>query len=401
MALGCNREKPAPPAPPPAPVTVAQPIRRQIIDWDEYTGRLEAVEFVEVRPRVGGYITQAPINEGAVVKTGDPLYVIDPEPYQARVHQAEADVAKFQAQLEYNTNELNRIAPLRKQGVASEKEYNDDILNQKTAAAALEGAKAALKQAQLDLDWTQVTAPIDGRVGRKLVTPGNLVNGGVGQQATLLTTIASVRPIDCYVDADEQSVLRYRRMVQQGKIPSVRAGATIPCYLGLADETGYPREGAIDFVNNRLDPLTGTLQIRGRFMNGDGALAPGYFARLRIPASPPYEALLVADGAIGTDQSQRFVLVVGPDNKVQYHRVDVGKLVDGLRVINSGVGPDDWIVINGLLKARPNTVVNPTRAPMPVPQPPTTIPASANGGTTMPSSATAPSTAPAATRPSS
>lgn len=394
---GCDRTdaagRPGGPggAPPPA-VTVARPVERAVIDWDEYTGRLEAAEAVNVRARVSGFIDSAEFIEGSVVKAGDPLFVIDPRPFQAEVDRAAAEVARAQAQVQQTSEEFARLERIRSGGSATEREFLNARYNKAAADAALASARAALESANLNLRFTRVTAPIGGRVGRKLVTPGNLITGGgTGGPATLLTTIASLDPIYCYFDADERAVLKYQRLSREHKRQSAR-DARMNVSLSLADETGFPHEGYIDFINNRLDSATGTLQARASIRNPDGFFTPGLFARLRIPGSAPYRAVQVADEAIGADQSQRFVLVLGPNDVVQYRPVTVGGLFEGLRVVE-GVRPTDRVVVNGLQRARPGMKVTPTEAPMPVRAtgPAATGPASAP--------ATAPTSAPAATAP--
>lgn len=373
---GCRQAESAPPPPPPA-VTVAQPVEREVVEWDEYTGRLEASEMVEVRARVSGFIDSVHFADGGDVKQGDLLFVIDPRPYQTALDQAKADVARAQAQVDRATAEVARLEKLRAASAASDKEYLDERYNQQSAQAQRAAAEAAVRMAELNLEFTRVTAPISGRIGRKLVTPGNLINGGAGQ-ATLLTTIAATDPIYCYVDADERAILKYQRLSREHKRQSARE-TRIPAYMGLADEgERFPHEGYIDFVNNRLDPATGTLQARATFVNpGGDRFTPGLFARLRVPGSGRYHATLVADEAIGTDQGQKFVIVVGPDNVAQYRRVQTGALFNGLRVVE-GVKADEWVVVNGLMNARPGMPVNPTKAQMPAgaggaPIPPTDL----------------------------
>ena len=391
-SAGCERRSgaSAPPAggPPPPAVTVAHPVEREVVDWDEYTGRLEAAESVDVRARVSGFINSAPFEEGSIVKSGDLLFVIDARPFQAEVDRAAADVTRAQAQLQRAADELARLERIRG-GAANEKEILDARYNKAAAEAALASVKAALESANLNLEFTRVTAPIPGRISRKLVTPGNLISaGGSGAPSTLLTVITSLDPVYCYVEADERAVLKYQRLSREKKRQSARE-TRIPAFLALADETDFTHEGYIDFVDNRLDPETGTLRARGAFSNADGFFTPGLFARLRVPGSAPYRAVLVADEAIGADQAQRFVAVVGPDNTVQYRPVVVGTAFDGQRVVE-GVRPDEWVVVNGTMRARAGMKVSPQPAPMP-------SRASRPGAATQPASApsAAPSTRPA------
>jgi RND family efflux transporter MFP subunit len=338
-------------------------VEREVVDFDEYTGRLEAADSVDVRARVSGFIDSAQFQEGSVVQAGALLFVIDARPFQAEVDRAMAEVARAQAQVQQTTEEFNRLERVRS-AAATERELLNARYNKAAAEAALAAARAAVASAQLNLEFTRVTAPIGGRIGRKLVTQGNLITGGgSGGPATLLTTITSLDPIYCYFDADERSVLRYQRLAREKKRQSARE-AQIRVGLALADEPGFPHEGVVDFINNRLDPATGTLQVRASFRNPDGFFTPGLFARLRVPGTTPYRATLVADEAIGADQAQRFVMVVDAQNVVQSRPVTVGPLFEGMRVVH-GVSTEDWVIVNGLMKARPGTKVDPKPARMP------------------------------------
>jgi RND family efflux transporter MFP subunit len=354
---GCERSAAKAPAPPTPAVTVAAPVQREVIEWDEYTGRLEAVETVEVRARVSGFIEKADFEEGALVKAGDPLFVIDPRPFDAELAKARAEVSRAQAQLAFATNEFKRLEQARASGAGSAIELENARARMREAEAAVAAANAVVQSAELNVEWTRVTAPITGRISRKIVTPGNLINGGPGQ-ATLLTTITSVDPIYCFVDADEQSLLKYARLAREGKRVSARQ-AEIPCFMQLGDEAGFPHEGVVDFVDNRMDPTTGTIRARGVFANPNGWLLPGLFARVRIPGSGRYQTLLVPDSAVTTDQNQKLLLVVGPDNTVQPRPVTLGALFGEFRAIESGIGRDDRVIINGLMQARPGAKVSP------------------------------------------
>ena len=369
-AGGCDRQSGAAGAPamPPPAVTVAFPIEREVTDWDEYTGRLDAAETVEVRARVSGFLDSAPFQEGSLVKAGALLFVIDPRPFQAEVDRASADVSRAQAQLQRASDELKRLESIRG-GAANEKEILDARYNKAAADAALASANAALELARLSLQFTRVTAPISGRVSRKLVTPGNLIagggTGGAAGPTTLLTTITSLDPIFFYFDADERAILKYQRLKREKLGAGGRGGeGAIPAFLALADEEGFRHEGVIDFVDNRLQPETGTLRLRASFSNADAYFTPGLFGRLRLPGGAPYGAVLVADEAVGSDQAQRFVYVVGADGTVQYRPVTVGAAFDGLRVVQ-GVRPDERVIVNGLMKARPGMKVNAEQGPRP------------------------------------
>ena len=362
LAAGCSKPPDTAEAPPPA-VTVAKPVQREVIEWDEYTGRLEAVETVDVRARVSGFIERADFQEGSLVKAGDVLFVIDSRPFDAHLANQQAEVLRAQAQLAFASNEFARQEGIRTSGAGSELELENARQKMREGEAAVAAAKALVQQAQLNVEWSRVTAPITGRISRKLVTAGNLITGGAGE-ATLLTTITSVDPIYCYVDADEQSVLKYAKLAREGRRVSARQ-AQIPCFMQLQDESGFPHEGVIDFVDNRLDPNTGTIRARGVFPNSASWLLPGLFARLRIPGSGRYEALLVPDSAVVTDQNQKLLMVVDADNTVVPHPVTLGALFGEFRAIASGISTADRVVINGLMHARPRAKVSPQETALP------------------------------------
>ncbi|MBL8199976.1 MAG: efflux RND transporter periplasmic adaptor subunit [Chromatiales bacterium] len=363
LVAGCGGNAP-PPMPPPQ-VTVATPLVRKITDWDEYTGRLAAVEAVEIRARVSGYLQSVHFHDGALVKRGDLLFVIDPRPYQAALDEARAIHNRASVQQRSAARDLERGLGLVASRVISDRDL--DLLNsQKRAADAnLRAAEAAEQSAALNLEFTRILAPIDGRIGRKLVTVGNLVTGE-GNDATLLTTLVSVDPIHVYFTADERAFLRYTRLAEQGIRPSSRTVAN-PVRLQLADEQGFPHEGVMDFVDNRVDEATGTMQGRAIFANPAGDLTPGLFGRLQLLGEGPYEALILPDQAIGTDQAQRLVYVVGADNVVKPQPVTLGRSLGALRVIRSGLKPTDRVVINGIQKLRPGSLVTPVEGQIPEP----------------------------------
>ena len=347
----------------PAPaVTVNQPQLRDVVEWDEYPGRLDAVNMVEVRSRVTGYLDSVHFKDGTEVKKGDLLFVIDPRPYQAELDRAQADVTQAESKLELAKNDRERAERLLKSKAISEEEADSRSKAESQAAAAIQSTHALAETARLNMEYTHITAPIDGRIGRKLVTEGNLVNGNQGQ-TTLLTTIVSLDPVYCYFDADERAVLKYRQMANAGTGGDFREGQ-VPCELELANETGFPHKGVIDFMDNQVDPAMGTLRVRGVFPNPgpERILQPGYFARVRVPGSSKYPALVVPDEAIGTDQSQKFVYVVNDQNTVEYKMVKLGPIVDGLRVVREGIQSNDWVVVNGLMSVRPGGKVSATRA---------------------------------------
>jgi len=359
-ALGCQKAAEMP-ARPPAAVTVNQPVTRELVEWDEYPGRLDAVDSVEIRSRVSGYLQSVKFKDGAEVKKGDLLFVIDPRQYQAELDRAEADVKQMESRLELASNDLARAERLLKSKAISEEEADLRSKSTRQAEASLQSARAMEETAKLNFEYTHITAPIDGRIGRKLVTEGNLINGNQGQ-TTLLTTIVSLDPIYCYFDADERAVLKYQQLTREGKEANQRDGQ-VPCELGLANETGFPHQGMLDFVDNRVDPNTGTLRVRGKFANPgpEHVLQPGFFARVRVPGSAKYQAVLIPDEAVGTDQSQKFVYTVNDKNLVEYKKVTLGPLSNGLRIVREGLDTNAWVIVNGLMAARPGAPVNPTR----------------------------------------
>jgi RND family efflux transporter MFP subunit len=362
-ASGCGGQ--APPAMPPPEVTVATPLVRKITDWDEYTGRLAAVDSVEIRAQVGGYLKSVHFQDGALVKKGDLLFVIDPRPFQAALDEARADLTAAKVRLELATNELNRAKKLAEARLIAEESLDVKVKTKREADAAIEAAEAAVKAAELDLEFSRIRAPISGRIGRKLVTEGNLVSAG-SQDPTLLTTIVSVDPVQVYFTADERAFLRYTRLAEQGIRRSSR-DVPNPVRLQLADEQGFPHQGHMDFVDNQVDPATGTMQGRAVFPNPDGDLTPGLFGRIQLLGEGPYEALIVPDQAIGTDQAQRIVYVVGQDNIATPRPVTLGRALGELRVIRGGLAPTDRIVINGIQRVRPGAVVVPVEGQIPEP----------------------------------
>ena len=300
-----------------------------------------------------------PFEEGSIVKAGDLLAEIDPAPFKADLDAKIGDEKKAKAALDIDMLTYNRYVGLRASNAVSQQDVDNAKGAADQAEAALAAAKADVETSRLNLSWCRVLSPIDGRVSDKLVTVGNLVNGGAGQ-ATLLTTVQSVTPMYCYVDVDEHSVLKYQKLAAERKMVSERAGGKVPCYVQLGNETNFPHEGYIDFVDNHVDVTTGTQRVRGILENKDGLLTPGFFARLCVPGSGRYTAMLVPDDCIGTDQSNRNVLVLGKDNKVEAHVVQLGALFGKLRSITDGLKPDDKIVINGVMHARPGAEVAPT-----------------------------------------
>ena len=362
---GCKPAATAPAAaqaPPPAPVTVAHPVQRDVVEWDTYTGHLEAPESAVVAARVSGLIMEAPFAEGSIVKKGDLLFVIDDRPFKDDLDAKLADQQRVEAQLSLAKLNYDRLAPLLNRA-STQQEVDDAKATVDQAAAMVASAKAAVETSRLNLEWCRVLSPIDGRVSNKRVTVGNLVNGGAGQ-ATLLTTIQSVTPMYCYVDVDENSVLKYQKLTAEGKLTNTRGGK-VPCYLELGNETGFPHEGVIDFVDNNVDPTTGTQRIRGVLENKSGEFTPDSSRGSASPAAGA-TALLVPDTAVGNDQDQRTMLIVDKDNKVGVRVVQVGALFGTLRAIVSGLTPDDRVIIDGQMHTRPGATVAPTEVPIKV-----------------------------------
>ncbi len=346
---------PAPSAPPPPPVTAAPAIGRTVNEWDEFTGRIEAVGYVQVRPRVSGFIEKVTFTEGKEVKEGDVLFVIDQREYKDALDRAEAELTRAKTQAALAKSESERAEPLVAENAISREEYDARVSGSAEANASIQGAEAAVRTAKLNLEWTRVRAPISGRISRAEVTAGNVVQGGA-PEPTLLTTIVSMDPVYVYFEGDEQAYLRYNQLARDGTRQSSRV-ARNPVRMGLANEAGYPHTGYVDFVDNQLNPNTGTIRARAVFSNKDRFFTPGLFARIQLLGSGKFDAVLVQDGAIGTDQDRKFVYVLKPDSTVEYRSVELGRIVEGLRVIRKGVVPDEVVVINGLQRIRPGMKV--------------------------------------------
>ena len=359
---GCGDKPPQPAAAAPPPVTVAQPTKRTVTDWDEFTGRFEAVEEVQVRARVGGFVTSVEFRDGAFVNTGDLLYVIDPRPFEAVAEQADGQLSDARARAELGKRELDRALRLNEtQAVA------DSIVDQRRQAlqaanAAILQAEGALKAAHLNIEFSHVVAPLGGRVSRHLVSVGNLVQGSDGGgAATLLTSIVSLDPIYVYFDMDEATYLKNNRLYFEGKRPSSRENPN-PVQVTLTGETKPSHDGKVDFLDNRLDVSTGTLRVRAVIPNKDFSILPGQFGRVRLIGSAPYEALLLPDSAIATDQSRKIVFVVKDDDTVEARPVILGPLDEGLRVVREGLKPEDRVIVDGLQRARVGAKVSPQAA---------------------------------------
>jgi RND family efflux transporter MFP subunit len=350
----CARNEAAETPATPPPVQAAKVISKPVTEFDEFTGRFEAVERVEVRPRVSGYVAATRFAQGHEVRKGDILYVIDPRPYQATLKHAQAELTRAKTQAALAESERVRATRLIEKRAISQEEFDARISGNEQAAANLQAAEAAVESAALDLSFTEVRAPISGLVGRAEITAGNLVTAG----QTLLTTVVSIDPIYVSFDGDEQVYLKNVGMELRGELKSQR-NANNPVWAGLADEQGHPHEGVMVFLDNELDPNTGTIHARGLFKNPDRRFTPGMFARVKLIGSGRYDALLINDSAVGTDQSVKFVLRIGADNKIEYAPVKLGPLVDGLRVVRDGLKLDDVIVVKGLQQVRPGMPVTP------------------------------------------
>ena len=358
VALSACSEKPAPQAAAPAyPVTVAQPVKRLVTDWDEFTGRFEAVEEVQVRARVGGFVTSVEFRDGAFVKAGDLLYTIDARPFEAIAEQANGQLADARAKAELGKRELDRALTLNKTEAVADSIVDQRRQTLQAADAAILQAEGVLKAAQLNIEFAHVLAPLSGRVSRHLVSVGNLVQGSEGA-STLLTTIVSMDPIYIYFDVDEATYLRNSKLWFEGKRPSSRDTPN-PVQVTLSGETKPSHEGHMDFLDNRLDVSTGTLRSRAVIDNHGLSILPGQFARVRLIGSAPYEALLLPDTAIATDQSRKIVFVVKDDGTVEARAVELGPLDEGLRVIRTGLEAQDKVIIDGIQRARVGAKVAP------------------------------------------
>lgn len=353
---GCGKGPVAAQAPPAPLVTVAPVQQQEITEWDEFTGRTEAVEAVEVRPRVSGHIHEVKFRSGQVVKKGDVLFVIDPRWYRADYDRRLAEYEQAKARLDNADRQNKRSAQLlTSKAIAAEAADTVDSQYQE-AKAALLAAKAAMEYARLDLEFTEVRAPIDGKVSRALLTTGNYVNGVAGG-ASLLTTIVSVDPIYVYADVDEASLLKFNSLTSSRK--DLGEDGRVPIELELGDEEGFPHRGYIESFDNRLDANTGTILLRAIFPNPEGRIVPGLFARIRVSAGGKHPALLIQETAIGTDQAQKYVLVLTDKNTVEYRKVTLGPEVNGLRIVRSGLTAGEKIVVNGTQRARPGMAVTP------------------------------------------
>jgi RND family efflux transporter MFP subunit len=359
---GCGQaQQPAQAPPPPPTVTVANPVKRTIVDHDEYVGRFIAVDSVEVRARVSGYLESVHFTDGQTVKQGDLLFTIDRRPFQNTLDQVRANLTQARSNLIYAESDLARGQQLVRERTIAEQVFEQRAQAKRNAEAAVLASEAAVRQAELDLQFTELRAPVTGRIGDRKVSPGNLVSGGTAagtSTTTMLATIMSTDPIRFEFTFDEASLLRYERLTKDVKTGEAWGAAT-PVMLRLIDEKQFSHKGQMDFIDNTIDRASGTIRARAVFANAAGPFTPGMFGRVRVPASQPYAALLVPDAAIGTEQARKYVLVVAADNTVSQRYVTLGDVLDDLRVIKSGLEGEERVIVNGMVRARPGGKVTP------------------------------------------
>jgi RND family efflux transporter MFP subunit len=361
---GCARAPSDAPTATPIPVTVSYPVARDITDYADFTARIAAVDSVEVRAHVWGYLDKVNFKEGALVKKGDVLFELDPRPYEALLNQAKAKVTQDEAQLSYDEAEYRRNLLLFGKNAVSRSELDKSAAARGVDLANIAADKALVASRQLDLDYTKITAPVSGRTSRYVVTLGNLILSGDQGGGTLLTTIVSVDPMYAYFDVDEHTALRVRKLVREGKADSLREGS-FPVSLGLADDDGHPHQGTINFVDNQVNPKTGTIRARGVFPNKDQVLLPGLFGRVRLPVGRAHDALLVTERALDTDQGQKILYIVNEKNEVVIRPVRLGALQNGLREITEGLKSGERVIVNGLQQVRPGMIVEAKLVDMP------------------------------------
>ena len=359
LVASCGERQQQGGSPPPAAVTVAEPIKRTVFDYDEYVGRFTAINSVEVRARVSGYLDKVHFKDGQLVKQGDLLFTIDRRPFQNTLDQARANLVQAQSNLAFTESDYIRGQQLVRDKTITDQTFEQRAQAFRNAKASVSNNEAAVRQAELDMEFTELRAPINGRIGDRRVSPGNLVTGGTSGNTTMLATIVSIDPIYFEFTFDEASYLRYERLATTGQDVAGR-NAGVKIALKLIDENDFDHEGRMDFVDNVIERSTGTIRGRAVFANQNEVFTPGMFARVRVPGSPPYEALLLPDAAIGTEQARRFVIVIDDKDTARPRYVTLGQLTkDGLRVIKEGIGPDDRVVVSGLMQARPGQKVRP------------------------------------------
>jgi RND family efflux transporter MFP subunit len=359
LVASCGEQQKQGGGPPPPAVTVAKPIKRTVVDYDEYVGRFAAINSVEIRARVSGYLDKLHFKDGQVVKQGDLLFTIDKRPFQNTLDQARANLVQAQSNVAFTESDYTRGQQLVRDKTITDQTFEQRAQAFRNAKASVSANEAAVRQAELDMEFTELRGPMNGRIGDRRVSPGNLVTGGTGGNTTLLATIVSIDPIYFEFTFDEASYLRYERLSTAGQdVASRNAGVQVA--LKLIDESDFDHEGRMDFVDNVIDRSTGTIRGRAVIANSKEIFTPGMFARVRVPGTAPYEALLVPDAAIGTEQARRFVMVVDDQDTARPKYVTLGQVTkDGLRAIKDGIGPDDRIVVSGLMQARPGQKVKP------------------------------------------
>jgi RND family efflux transporter MFP subunit len=362
----CGEGAPKQAAPPPPGVTVAKPQKQTVVDYDEYVGRFIAVDSVEIRSRVSGYLDKVHFKDGAIVKQGDLLFTIDRRPFETALAQARATLAQARANLAFAESDLARASQLVRDRTITEQTFEQRTQAKRVAEASVAAQEAAVRQTELDIQFTELKAPVAGRIGDRRVSEGNLVTGGTGGNTTLLATIVSIDPIRFEFTFDEASFLRYERLGSVGKDINSR-GTGMEVSVRLIDESDFKHHGKMDFIDNVIDRSSGTIRGRAMLANPEGVFTPGMFGRVRVPGSSPYEALLVPDAAIGSEQVRKYVLVVDNENFARMKYVTLGQTVGDLRVIKQGIGPDDRVVVNGLMRARPGAKVTPQEQGAPAP----------------------------------
>lgn len=346
-------------------VTVSQPLRREIVEWDEYTGRFDSIETVEIRARVSGYLNEVHFKDGQNVKQGDLLFVIDPRPFERTLDQARAELEQANTRVKNASLDVTRGQPLLERRIISEKSFDDRENLVREAQAQVKVAEAKVKTAELDLSFTRITAPLSGRISRNMTSVGNWISAGGTANVTLLTTIVSQDPIHIYFDVSENNYIKYKRLAERGEgVGAADLGATVE--VALPDERGFPHSGKLDFLDNRLDQGTGTLRARAILQNTVGMFSPGMFARVRVTGSAKYAALVLPDEAIGTDQTNKYVYVVSDEGVVARRNIQLGPLSDGLRVVREGLTGNEWLITRGMHRARPGLNVTPKRVALTV-----------------------------------
>jgi RND family efflux transporter MFP subunit len=364
MLGGCNSAEPAVAETPPPPVTVSQPVAREVVDYDEYDGRISATETVEVRARVSGYIIKIDFQDGQIVQKDDLLFEIDPRPYKAALEAAEAEVRLTDAKVKQTEADVKRNQPLVASGATTRAEFDKLVADAGVATSAVSAKKAMVESARLDLEFTQIKAAIGGRISRPQITVGNLVSAA-GE--TVLTTITSIDPMYVYFDIDERSLLRYKNVYRkegQAEETTVKE-LKIPVDVALEGEENYPHHGVLDFADNRVNASTGTIQVRGVLPNPKRMLDSGMRARVRIPAGDAHKAVLVTERAVGNDQGRKFLYVVNDQNVVERRDVKLDRLVGGMQSVKEGIKTSDWVIVNGIQRVRDAMKVAPKQSPMP------------------------------------